>query len=136
MGSLTRPKRRWWGWLFAVAYLLGSISPSLAMPFGLGQRDVVARHTERSNARGGCHEHRRAGVQPTPLHDVATGVDIDKRSDGHAHSSCCGSLCFSAVSPQPASVLQPATPRFRCDSGPTLKIDEGTLARRYRPPIA
>lgn len=133
MCSLKRPKRRWWGWLFAVAYLVGSISPSLAMPFAVGQRDGVAHHTEQSNARRGCHEHHRAGVAPAHLRDVAAGVD--KSSVGRAHSSCCSSLCFSAVSPQPASIHQLATPRFRCDSEPDLKIDEGTLARRYRPPI-
>jgi len=106
------------------------------MPFGVGPRDVVAHYTEQSNARGGCHEHHRAGVEPAHLHDVAAGVDIDKRSVGHAHSSCCGSLCLSAISPQPESVLQLALPRFRCDSELDLKIDEGTVARRYRPPIA
>lgn len=136
MGNLTQPKRRWWGWLFAVAYLLGSMSPTLALPFAVGQRDVAAQHANQSRALGECHEHHRASAKPAQhLDDVAVGADVDKRSVGHAHSSCCGSLCFSAISPQPASVLQLAMPRFRCDSEPDLKIDEGTLARRYRPPI-
>jgi hypothetical protein len=106
------------------------------MPFGVGQHDGVAHHTEQSNARGGCHEHHRAAVDPAHMQDVAVGVDIDKRSLGHAHSSCCSSLCISAITPQSESVLQLAMPRFRCDSEPDLKIDESPVAQRYRPPIA
>lgn len=135
MVGLTRPKRRWWGWLFAAAYLLGLITPPLAMASAVGQHDVVAHHTEQSNAPGGCHEHHRAGVEPAHVYDVAEGVDIDKRSVGHGHSSCCSSLCFSAISPRSESVLQLAMPRFRCDSEPDLKIDEDAVAERYRPPI-
>lgn len=108
----------------------------MAVPFAVGQLNVVVQHTEPSDARGECPEHHRAGIEPVRLHDVATGADIDKSCVGHARSSCCGSQCVSAISPQPVSVLQSATPRFRCEPEPTLKIDEGMLARRYRPPIA
>ncbi len=136
MLSMTRPKRRQWAWLFAIAYLLGSMSPSLALPFAAGLRGVVAQHTEQSKALVGCHEHHHAGAEPAQhLLDVAVGADIDERSGGPRHSSCCGSLCFSAAPPQPTSILQLPMPRFRCESEPALKFDEGTRARRYRPPI-
>lgn len=107
----------------------------MAVPFAVGQLTVGVQHNEPSDARRECPEHHRAG-EPVRLHDVATGADIDKSSVGHPRSSCCGSQCASAVSPQPVWVLQFATPRFRCEPEPTLKIDDGTLARRYRPPIA
>ncbi|MBJ7402153.1 MAG: hypothetical protein JHD07_02150 [Bradyrhizobium sp.] len=108
----------------------------MALPFATGQHDVAAQHTNQSRALGGCHEHHRTSAEPAQhLDDVAAGADIDKRSVGQAHSGCCGSLCFSAVFPQPASILPLPMPRFRCESEPDLKIDEGTFARRYRPPI-
>jgi hypothetical protein len=106
------------------------------MASAVRQHDVVAHHTQQSNAPGGCHEHHRAGVEPAHVDDVAAGVDIDKRSVDRGHSSCCSSLCFSAISPQSESVFQLAMPRFRCDSEPDLKIDEDAVAERYRPPIA
>ncbi|MBR1127902.1 hypothetical protein [Bradyrhizobium iriomotense] len=127
-----KPRRRWWGWLVAIAYLLASMTPSLAVPIV----SVTAIPCEHQHA----HEHDQADAGSVAhSHDVAmTGAcDDDQDEPRDRHASCCGSvLCFSAVSPQAPAIAEFVLPHSRCEAQPDVIDDEGAFRRHYRPPIA
>lgn len=137
MIGLRKPRRRWWGWLVAIAYLLASMTPSLAISISL---DVVMQCDHPSDQPGDAHEHDHAGGSAVHSHDVAMAGDCDDDDHdrpGERHATCCGSvLCFSAVWPQAPAVAEFVVPRSRCEAPPDVIGDEGTFRRHYRPPIA
>jgi hypothetical protein len=142
------------GWLVVTAYLLASMTPSLAItvPVDLSMQceDEVAAGHEHGHANGELaahshsHSHSHSHPQAHPhshphSHDAAKAADCghDRDKPGRRHAVCCGSvLCFSAISPQAPSLTQRAAPRSRCESVPDLMGDDGTYSQRYRPPIA
>jgi len=143
MRAWRRPRRRWWGWLVAIAYLLASMTPSLAMvaPLGLADLSMQCDHDhEFAPAVGHQHVHDHAGAgSATHLHDVAIAGDCDddQHQPSGRHANCCGSvLCFSAVYPQALSIAQSVALRSRCEARPDVIRDEAAFRRHYRPPIA
>ncbi|MDE5445076.1 hypothetical protein GWG65_27245 [Bradyrhizobium sp. CSA207] len=121
------------GWLVAAAYLLASMTPSLAIAVPVD----LSMHCADELVAGHEHEHAHGALAPHS-HDAAMAADCDDDQDkpGGRHASCCGSvLCFSAVSPQAPSFVQFAAPRSLCASVPDLMGDDGTCSRHYRPPI-
>lgn len=145
MIGLRKPRRRWWGWLVAVAYLLASMTPSLAIPLSLDElircEHEADRHAivhEHDHEHDDEHSHDDAGAA-VHSHDVAMAGDCDDDQDqpGHRHAACCGSvLCLSAVYPQPPSLAPFVAPRPRCEAQADVVGDEGEFRRHYRPPIA
>jgi hypothetical protein len=137
MVGLGKPRRRWWGWLVAVAYLLASMTPSLAIPVPL---DVSSQCEHEAEGPVVAHEHDHADVgSAAHSHDVAMTGDCDDDQDQHRdrHAGCCGSvLCFSAVSPQAPLIADIVAPRSLCETQPDVIGDEGAFRRHYRPPIA
>ncbi|WP_126257435.1 hypothetical protein [Bradyrhizobium sp. LVM 105] len=126
----TRPRRRWWGWLVAIAYLLASMTPSLAIPIS----PVTAIPCEQP---AHAHDQIDAG-SAVHSHDVAMeGECDDDHGHGDRHAACCGSvLCFSAVSPQAPGFAEFGSQHSRCEAQPDVIADEGAFRRHYRPPIA
>lgn len=140
MNALRRPKRRGWGWLVAIAYLLGCLSPSLAIPLPVDLAELSVRCAHEAHEFTERHQYSHADAA-SAVHsdDVAISENGHADQDRHAdrHATCCGSaLCFSAVSPQAPSLLQFAAPRSICGSEPDWMGDEGAFGRLYRPPIA
>ncbi|MBR0839648.1 hypothetical protein JQ607_05520 [Bradyrhizobium liaoningense] len=137
MIGLRKPRRRWWGWLAAIAYLLASMTPSLAIQISL---DASMQCEHEADQPGDVHEHDRASAGSTAhSHDLAMAGDCDDDQDrpGDRHATCCGSvLCFSAVSPQAPAIAEFVVPRSRCEAQPDVIGDEGAFRRHYRPPIA
>ena len=134
MSRLSGPRRRWWGWLIAISYLLASMAPSLAavVPFYLPMQcphEHIAGH-EHHQADGELAAHSHDG---TVTHDCDDDQDWPDGYQGH----CCGSaLCFAAVSPQAPSLVRFVAHGSRCETRPDLMGDEAAFGRRYRPPIA
>jgi hypothetical protein len=136
MIGLRKPRRRWWGWLVAIAYLLASMTPSLAISISL---DVAMQCEHQGDHPRDAHEHEDAAGSVAHSHDVAMAGDCDDDQDrpGDRHAICCGSvLCFSAVWPQAPAIAEHVMPRSRCEAQPDVIGDEGTFRRHYRPPIA
>ncbi len=135
MIGLRKPRRRWWGWLVAIAYLLASMTPSLAISV-----DASIQLEHQADQHANTHEHDHAGAgSVVHSHDVAMAGDCDDDDDrpGDRHAPCCGSvLCFSAVPPQAPAIAEFVVPRSRCEAQPDLIGDEGAFRRHYRPPIA
>ncbi|WP_375859986.1 hypothetical protein [Bradyrhizobium tunisiense] len=132
MIGLMKPRRRWWGWLVATAYLLASMTPSLAISIS----PATANPCEHQSTHG--HDHADAGSAPHS-HDGAMAGDCDGDHDqsGDRHAACCGSvLCFTAVSPQAPAIAGFVAPHARCEARPDVICDEGAFRRHYRPPIA
>lgn len=140
MRGLRGPNRGWLGWLVAIAYLLGSMTPSLAAPISVSLADLSSLAAHGLHELTGGHQHSHAGIEFVAHTHVMAISDIDHDDQGQHgdhHANCCGSaLCFSAVSPQAPSLLQFAVPRSRCESEPGLTRDETAFRRHYRPPIA
>ncbi|MBB4367365.1 hypothetical protein GGD63_000134 [Bradyrhizobium sp. cir1] len=129
MIGLIRPRRRWWGWLVAIAYLLASMTPSLAVSI-VPVTAIPCEHQPAHEADAGPAVHS---------HDVAMTGDCDDDRDEprDRHATCCGSvLCFSAVSPQAPAIAEFVVPHSRCEAQPDVIGDEGAFRRHYRPPIA
>jgi len=141
MIGLRKPRRRWWGWLVAVAYLFASMTPSLAIPLSLDEPIRVEHEADRhaiAHGHGHEHSHGDAGVA-VHSHDVAMAGDCDDDQDSpcHRHAACCGSvLCFSAVYPQAPALVPFVAPRSRCEAQADVVGYEGEFRRHYRPPIA
>jgi hypothetical protein len=134
MSSFRRPKRRVWGWLVAIAYLLGSITPSLAAAFPASPMELSIQCSHEVHEFAGSRQH---GLASAVLVDVATSESNHADQDRHSnrHAGCCDSApCFSAVSPQAPSLLHFSAPRCRCELEPALISDEGAFSRLYRPP--
>lgn len=140
MRGLRGLKRRRLGWLVAIAYLLGSMSPSLAAPISVNLADLSGLAAHDTYKWTVEHPHRHAGIEPAAhAHDAATSDDdhAGKDRNGDWHANCCGSaLCLSAVSPETLSFLNFGAPQSRCESAPDSMADEGAFGRLYRPPIA
>jgi hypothetical protein len=156
MNGLRGPRRRGWAWLTAIAYLLASMTPSLAVPAPLGFVEVSMHigHEHGEEASGHRHDHAhefkhvhadgREHVHATPevkghSHGpAATATSGDDRDrSGAQHANCCGSvLCFSAVSPQAPPMVLFAAPRSRCETWPEVVRSTSVFRRHYRPPIA
>lgn len=131
IGSI-KPRRRWWGWLVAIAYLFASMTPSLAISIS----PVTAIPCERQHVHD--HDHVDAGSAPHS-HDAGMTGDCEDDQDepGDRHAVCCGSvLCFSAVSPQAPGIAEFVSPHSRCEAQPDAIGNEGAYRRHYRPPIA
>jgi hypothetical protein len=131
-----KPRRRWWGWLVAIAYLLASMTPSLAIPTAL---DAPIPCEHRADQPGHTHEHDESAGSALHSHDVAMAGDCDDDQDRpvNRHAACCGSvLCFSAVSPQAPAIAEFAMPHARCEAQPDVIGDSVAFRRHYRPPIA
>ena len=139
MRGLRGPKRGWLGWLVAIAYLLGSMSPSLAAPVSVNFADLSILAAHKTHVSTGEQQHSHTGVElVSHSHDLAMADDGNADQDRHSdrHANCCGSaLCFSAVSPKTLSFLQFGAPRSRCESMQDVMADEGAFGRLYRPPI-
>jgi hypothetical protein len=146
MSGLRRPARRWLGWLVAIAYLLGSFAPSMAVPIPEDIAELLAQRVhELAHKHGKQHDHQhqhshadaKAAVHS---HEGTTSAvaDADQdRPDDHRHGNCCGSiLCFSAVPPSAVSLLQFVPLQSRCDLEPDSTGVGQALGRLYRPPIA
>jgi hypothetical protein len=126
------------GWLVAIAYLLGSMNPSLAATISVNFADLSVPAAHETHVWTGEHQHSHTGVIVSHSHDLAMADDDNADQDPHSdrHANCCGSaLCFSAVSPKTLAFLQFGAPRSRCESMPDLMADEGAFGRLYRPPI-
>ncbi len=140
MRGLRGPKRRWLGWLVAIAYLLGSMAPSLAAPISVNLSDLSGLAAHDTNKWTVEHQHRHTGIEPaTHSRDAATSDDdhAGQHRNGDGHVNCCGSaLCLSAVSPETLSFLNFGVPQSRCESARDSMADEGAFGRLYRPPIA
>jgi len=133
MIGLRKPRRRWWGWLVAIAYLLASMTPSLAISISL---DAAMQCDHRADRSVDAHEHDDDPGSPVHSHAMAGDCDDDQDRPGDRHATCCGSvLCFSAVWPQAPVIAEHAVPRSRCEAQPGVIGDEGTFRRHYRPPI-
>ncbi|UWU89585.1 hypothetical protein [Bradyrhizobium sp. CB1015] len=130
IGSI-KPRRRWWGWLVAIAYLFASMTPSLAISIA----PLTSIPCEQP-----AHAHDQIDAGPAVhSHDVAKDGDCDNDRDepGDRHAACCGSvLCFSAVSPQAPGIAEFVSPHSRCEAQPDVIGEEGAFRRHYRPPIA
>lgn len=139
MIGLRKPRRRWWGWLVAIAYLFASMTPSLAISMS-PDTGIPCEHPANLPAHAHDHEHDQANAGSAPhSRDVAMAGDREDDQDrtGDRHAACCGSvLCFSAVSPQAPAIAEFAVPRSRCEAQPDVIGDEGAFRRHYRPPIA
>ena len=134
MIGLRKPRRRWWGWLVAIAYLLASMTPSLAISTAL-DASIQCEHPADQPA----HEHAHDEGATVHSHDVAMAGDCDddQGRPGDRHATCCGSvLCFSAVSPQAPAIAEFVVPHARCEAQPDVIGDAGAFRRHYRPPIA
>ena len=129
--------RRRLGWFVAIAYLLASMTPSLAIavPF-----DPVDLPMHRADGLVAGHVHHHADSElAAHSHDAAMagGCHDDQDKPDGRHAGCCGSaLCFSAISPQAPIFMQFVAPRSRCESVPDLMGYDGTCSWHYRPPIA
>jgi len=139
MIGLRKPRRRWWGWLVVIAYLLASMTPSLAISMS-PDTGIPCEHPANQSAHTHDHEHDQADAGSAPhSHDVAMAGDCEDDQDqpGNRHATCCGSvLCFSAVSPQMPAIAEFVVPRSRCEAQPDVIGDESAFRRHYRPPIA
>ena len=153
MSGFRKPTRRWWGWLVAITYLLGSLSPSLAVPLPanlaeLGAQRAHEAYHEHAQKHQHSHDHRHSQSEHQHVRgDAKVAVDSHHECTpvlGHGDHSpydqrgnCCGSiLCFSAVSPQAPSLLRFAPLQSRCESEPdSVRVVEA-LGPLYRPPIA
>lgn len=135
MIGLRKPRRRWWGWLVAIAYLFASMTPSLAISIPL---DSMMQYEYQADQPADSHGHDDAVGSAVHSHDVAMAGDCDDDQDRPCdrHASCCGSvLCFTAVSPHAPGIGEFVVPRSRCEAQPDVIGDEGTFRRHYRPPI-
>jgi hypothetical protein len=136
MIGLMKPRRRWLGWLVAIAYLLASMTPSLAVSMVL-DASIQCEHPADQPAHE--HHHDEATGSAVHSHDVAMAGDCDDDQDrpGDRHATCCGSvLCFSAVSPQAPAIADFVVPHARCEAQPDVIGDASAFRRHYRPPIA
>lgn len=156
MIGFRRPARRWWGWLVAITYLLGSLTPSIAAPLPAGLAEVVAQRAhetlpahEHAQKHQHSHDYQHSHDGHKHIHgDAKVAVhshDGTSPAAGHAdqdrpdqHGNCCGSvLCLSAISPQaPPSLLRFAPLQSRCESEPDSVLAGEALGPLYRPPIA
>ncbi|MBW7966448.1 hypothetical protein [Bradyrhizobium sp. BR 10261] len=135
MIGLRKPRRRWWGWLVAIAYLFASMTPSLAISIPL---DSVMQDEYQVDQPADSYAHDDAVGSSVHSHDVAMAGDCDDDQDRPCdrHTTCCGSvLCFTAVSPHAPEIGEFVVPRSRCEAQPDVIGDEGTFRRHYRPPI-
>ena len=146
MSGLRRPARRWLGWLVAIAYLLGSFAPSMAVLVPEDIAEVLAQRAhELAHKHGHQHDHQHQHSHAdakTAVHShegtTSAVADADQdRPDDHRNGNCCGSiLCFSAVPPSAVSLLQFTPLQSRCDLEPNSTGVGQALGRLYRPPIA
>lgn len=147
MGGFRRPKQKLWRWLIAITYLLGSLSPSLAVPLPGDLAELLARVNDAHAAaeerhhghRHGAGHHHDDGDSAVMAHAHANGGSAaghDGQSSPDLYANCCGSVvCLSAVSPQTPSLLGLTTAGYRCDLRSDTTIAGEGPGLRHRPPI-
>ena len=146
------------GWGIALIYLLCAVAPSASFAFGNGIRTAHCLTAEGLGAgpmnmaamSGGVHMHDNAAgythsetpSQPEPSHDAA---NADQSSVIGTHGSgkhqadiapCCELLCLTALPATLASMTEPSSDTFACESAVYRHLADSTAPSRYRPPIS